>query len=144
MEGQASINQLRKMLLTLMGLDRIAAAHPPASRDAVTDRCLRLNHHMLEMNAKWAGFSHLASPVTGGGVAVSLFEQLFLLARLRGRTSHEQWAGFAQQRLDSQDKQVIADGAAITDRDKSLEYLVARARDMSTKRLPIFEGLGVA
>lgn len=144
MKGHASITQLRKMLLTLMGLDRIAAAHPPESRQAVKGRCERLNRHMLEMNAKWAGFTHLASPITGGGVAVSLFEQLFLLARLRGMKTHEQWANFAQARLDTQEKQVIADGNPITDRGKSLDYLATRARELSTERLPILQGLGVA
>jgi hypothetical protein len=81
MKAQANTNQLRKMLLTLMGLGRLEAAHPPTTVAAVKERCDRLNRHMLEMNAKWAGFTHLASPVTGGGVAVNLIEQLFLLAR---------------------------------------------------------------
>jgi hypothetical protein len=57
--------------------------------------------------------------------------------------THEQWADFAQARLDTQDKHVIDDGEPITGREKSLEYLTTRARDMDAERLQMLQGLGV-
>jgi hypothetical protein len=44
----------------------------------------------------------LASPVTGGGVVVGRFHQLFVLAMQQGKKKPEDWAAFVSQILTSQ------------------------------------------
>ena len=96
----------------------VVAAAEPAAR--------RLNATILARARTDGDIQTLASPVTGGGVAVDRVEQLFLLARAEGR-GPEAWAAHARAVLG----------------DETLE-IEARAEAFAQARLPLLEGLGVA
>jgi hypothetical protein len=141
--GHANEIQLRKMLLTLIGTDRLAPAHPADITTAVTERTRRLNSHLLERGGKWSGGSHLASPVTGGGVGVTVLDQAFLNARQQGLTTPREWADEVLTRLEAAGRRIVHQGEELTDRDRTLGYLIAEANSLAAERLPILAGLGI-
>jgi hypothetical protein len=86
----------------------------------------------------------LASPVTGGGVTVRRFEQLFLLARAQGRKQPAEWAQYLWQVLSSQGQKILKDGKTLDTAEQNLAELNEQAKTFSEKRLPILRALGVA
>ena len=57
----------------------------------------RLNAFICDKARGGGEIELLASPVTGGGVAVNRFQQLFLLAMRAGQAMPAEWAAFAWQ-----------------------------------------------
>ncbi|WP_142811288.1 class I SAM-dependent methyltransferase [Tepidiphilus olei] len=86
----------------------------------------------------------LASPVTGGGVPVSRFEQLFLLARQSGHKTLQDWARFAWSLLAAQGQRLVKEGKPLETPDDNLAELSGQASEFAEKRLPLLKSLGVA
>jgi hypothetical protein len=82
----------------------------------------------------------LASPVTGGGVAVDRFEQLFILC---GLEKHPDPPVLALERLAAQGQSLVKDGTVLTTADENLAELRARYDDFQTNYLPVLRQLGV-
>ncbi|MFP3442538.1 hypothetical protein R0K18_32880, partial [Pantoea sp. SIMBA_133] len=79
--------------------------------------------------------SYLASPVTGGGFAVSLFHQFFLLATLEGGDDAKTLATFAWRILASQNKWLLKEGKPSSDENQNLAELDRMAVDILDDRL---------
>ena len=69
-----------------------------------------INAHLQDKARGSGEISYLASPVTGGGVTVGRFPQLFLLAMAQGKKQPADWAAFAWNILASQGQRIIKDG----------------------------------
>ncbi|HZH28062.1 MAG TPA: class I SAM-dependent methyltransferase [Azospirillaceae bacterium] len=82
----------------------------------------------------------LASPVTGGGINVNRFHQLFLLA-MQGNADP---AEFTWQVLDKQDERLTRDGKALESPGENIAELRARAEVFRTQWLPLYRQLGIA
>ena len=87
--------------------------------------------------------NYLCSPVTGGGVVVGRFGQLFLLAITQGKKSAHEWAQFAQNILKIQGQKILKDGAPLEDESQSLAELSRQADEFSKKQLPILKALQI-
>jgi hypothetical protein len=85
----------------------------------------------------------LASPVTGGGVAVNRFQQLFLLALSSGKATPESWAQHALEILAAQGQRLLKDGKPIESLEDNLAELNHQAKLFAEKQLPILKALGV-
>jgi hypothetical protein len=70
----------------------------------------KLNKVIIDRSRFSTDITFLASPVTGGGVAVNRFEQLFLLAIIEGRKQPQEWAKVAWEILASQNQLIIKNG----------------------------------
>jgi hypothetical protein len=88
--------------------------------------------------------NYLASPVTGSGVAVNRFQQLFLLARSRAPAQPEAWARFTWEILAAHGHVVVKDGAPLATSHENLAELTAQANAFAAERLPILVAQGVA
>jgi len=86
----------------------------------------------------------IASPVIGGGVAASRFQQLFLLARQTGRPQPEAWAQFAWEAMNAQGHRLLKEGKPLETAEENLAELLAQAKIFSAKRVPILQALGIA
>jgi hypothetical protein len=106
----------------------------------------RLNAHLLEQARSGAEIHHLASAVTGGGVVVSRFEQLCLLAGRNGREIPEDRAAFILSTADPETMRLIEDdrGEIVEAVEDKLAALTAAARTFAQKRAPILTALGIA
>jgi len=103
----------------------------------------RLNAHLFEMARGGAEVNYLASPVTGGGVSVPRFQQLFLLASMHGRKQPAEWAQFAWQILVAQRRRVVKEGKTLESDEDNLAELTRQATEFAEKRLPIMKALGI-
>ena len=90
-----------------------------------------------------ADIAYLASPVTGGGVPVNRFQQLFVMALQQGKKKPEDWAAFVAQILASQGQKIVKDGKPIETAQEQLAELTTQATDFATKQLPILKALQI-
>jgi hypothetical protein len=88
--------------------------------------------------------SYLASPVTGGGITIGRFQQLFLLALSQGKKQPADWAQFVWQILNSQGQRIVKEGTPLEAEDDNLAELTSQAQAFAEKQLPILKALGIA
>jgi hypothetical protein len=142
-EQSISLPQILQAILVLIGTNHVAAAQ----EDAVIAKCKkqtdRLNAHVVSKSRSSNDVLCLASPVTGGGIAVSRFQQLFLLAISQGRRLPDEWAKFTWQVLEAQGQRILKDGKEIVSAQDNLAELEAQAKLFSENRLPALRALSV-
>ena len=90
-----------------------------------------------------ADIAYLASPVTGGGVPVNRFQQLFVLALQQGKKKPDDWAAFVAQILAAQGQKIVKEGKPIETAQEQLAELTTQATDFATKQLPILKALQI-
>ncbi len=91
--------EVLRALMVLVDAEIVHPAQPRARVDEAAAACSRLNAEILRRSLTDGRIQTLASPVTGGGVAVSRVQQLFLLALRQGAKSPDEWAKFAWDAL---------------------------------------------
>lgn len=137
-------DELRHMLWMLCVID---AVHP-AQEAGVTEQARacadRLNACLLERASDASAVSCLASPVTGGGVGITPFQQLFLRARQSGMTQAAEWGQHAWCTLQALGQCVVKDGEALRDPAANLAELQSQAEDFAARVLPMLRALRVA
>ena len=143
-QGDAGFAQAFEALMVLIGKGDVAPAQVEAAIDAAQPNSERLNRLLLARARSDQSIGVLASPVTGGGIPVSRFQQLFLLARAQGATSAEAWAAFAWKCLSDQSQRVVVDGAVIEDPAGNLAELAKQAKAFEADRLPVLKATLVA
>ncbi|MBK5969032.1 MULTISPECIES: class I SAM-dependent methyltransferase [Thiorhodovibrio] len=103
-----------------------------------------LNAHLMQQARGSDAIRFLASPVTGGGIHVDRFHQLFLLARQQGRQMPADWAAFVWEQLKAQGQRVLKEGKALESEADNLAHLTGEAESFAAKRLAVMEALQVA
>jgi SAM-dependent methyltransferase len=143
--GQAiTFSQLLQAAIVLSSNGTLASAQDEAVVQNVKKKTARLNRHLM-LKARAAGeIAYLASPVTGGGVSVPRFQQLFLLARENGGKTPKDWAKFVFDVLALQGQQMRRDGKVIDAAEDQLSLLAQMAEEFAAKQLPILRALKVA
>ena len=135
---------LEQAITVLAGMGAIAPCQDEAATKQVKARCQSLNRHLCE-RAQWGNdIETLASPLTGGGVAVNRFEQLFLLAMQQGKKQPAAWAQSTWQVLQAQGQSIVKAGQTLATPEENLAELSAQANAFADKRLPILKALLVA
>lgn len=117
----------------------------PAQQDAEIETAKatshRINRHLLSKVRSNNETNLLASPVTGGGIRVTLFQQLFLLSYIEGGNTPNAMADSAWRTLSAQNKLVIKDGETLQDEQANIDELTRLATLFIDQGLPIFQGL---
>jgi hypothetical protein len=103
----------------------------------------KLNHWLLDKSRGSGELSYLASPVTGGGIFVNRFQQIFLLAISGGQKHPVDWAKFAWAVLQAQGSKITKEGKTFETPEENLAELTAQAEEFATKRLPALKALQV-
>lgn len=136
--------QLLQAIIILIGNGILYAAQDEAVAGRAKKQTDKLNAFVCNKARGSAEMSFLASPVTGGGVPVPRFHQLFLLARWQGR---KQAADLAQQAwavLASQGQRILKEGKPLDSDQDNLAELNAQALVFVDRQLPILKALGIA
>jgi hypothetical protein len=136
--------QLVQAVLVLCGTGSLSAVQEDtvtAKAKAHTDK---LNTHLMIKARGSSDINFLASPVTGGGVAVGRFHQLFVLAMQSGNKKPEEWAGFVAQILTDQGQWIIKDGKPLDSAEAQLAEIILQAKEFAAKQLPILKALLIA
>jgi len=106
----------------------------------VTDR---LNAFLCSKARGSVDISFLASPVTGGGVPVPRFQQLFLLAPPQARKQPSELARFVWGILAAQGQRIVKDGKALDGDADNIAELQEQGEVFVQKQLPILKALGI-
>jgi len=108
------------------------------------ERSNRLNEYLME-KARSGGsdVSFLASPVTGGGIRVERFEQLFARAIKNGRKNPDDWALYVWEVLKSQGQQIILDGKTLETDEDNVAELSRQANKFAREKLNALKTLQI-
>jgi len=139
-----NLAKIVQAVMVLAGMGHLA----PAQEDAVVGKAKkitdRFNRHLLHKAQSSRDMAYLASPVTGGGVSVDRFQQLFLLALGRGKKQPTEWAQATWQIIDSQGQRLVKEGKTLETPEENLAELTTQATEFAEKRLPILKALQIA
>jgi hypothetical protein len=142
-ERGIAFGQIVQAVLVLTGTNHLSAAQDEAVIAKSKKHTDRLNAHVISKSRSSNELLHLASPVTGGGLAVSRFQQLFMNAIAQGKKTPQEWANFAWQILDAQGQRIIKDGKTVDSPQENLSELEAHAQSFADVRLPMLKALHV-
>ncbi|NKN32891.1 class I SAM-dependent methyltransferase [Marichromatium bheemlicum] len=140
-DARPGFAQLLEVVMVLAGQGAVMAAQDPRGSGKIRQRTDRLNTQLLRRARSGSAINYLASPVTGGGILVPRFQQLFLLARRHGHRQPAQWAQFAWSLLSSQGQRILRDGQALESAEENLSELTAQAERFAERQLAVCEAL---
>jgi hypothetical protein len=135
--------QVTQALLVLIGAGHLASVQAQERIANAKKTSNKLNLVLLDKARSSTEISFLASPVTGGGIAVNRFQQLFLLSKHQGHKLPAEWAQSAWEVLAAQGQRLVKDGSAIESAEDNLKELTKQAEEFATKRLPILKSLEI-
>ncbi len=141
--GTMEWGAITRMLTVLAGAGQIAPALPLEGLESRTAACRAFNRAVCKRAEDSDALRYLASPVTGGGVELDRFEQLFLLARSEGLETPAEWADLVWRILAPQGQRLQHDGRGLETEEENLALLRARAGNFAARRLPFCESLGL-
>jgi ubiquinone/menaquinone biosynthesis C-methylase UbiE len=131
--------RLVQAVTVLAATGHVAPCLPVEGEDDRRDRTQGFNAAVIDQARFSDQLAFLASPVTGGGTAVTRFDQLFLSATRQGVDPAEAvW-----QVLAAQNQRLVKDGKAIEGVADNLAELRARAETFMTQTLPVLKQLGI-
>jgi len=136
--------QVVQAVMMLIGAGSLAALQDGAVTAKAQKQTDKLNAFLCDKARGGSDNNCLASPVTGGGVGVGRFQQLFLLAKTRDKKQPAEWAQFVWQVLAVQGQKIVKDGKTLETAEENLNELTAQAQAFADKQMPILKALGIA
>jgi hypothetical protein len=103
----------------------------------------RFNKEVIERSKIDGSLNYLASPVTGGGIVVGRFDQMFLLAKSNGLNNANEWVKSAWDNISSKGEVIVKNGVELNSDKENIEELVSQANLFAKTRLPVLEALHV-
>lgn len=137
-------SQLLQVVLVLHGAGHLMAVQRTGDAAGARTTAARANAWLLNHARGRGEVSYLASPLTGGGISVGRFQQLFLLARMQGAEEPRHWAREAWTILARQGQRLMKEGKALENPEDNLKELEALADTFAQRLLPILEALEVS
>lgn len=138
-----SFAQILQAAMVLSATGAVQAVQDDAVVQKAKKRTDRLNVYLMTKARSSNELSYLASPVTGGGVTVPRFQQLFLLAKQQGHKHPQDWANFVWNILALQNQRLVKDGKTLETVEENLAELTAQASEFAEKQLPILKALQI-
>jgi len=135
------LEQLVEAIAVLHSQGHVALIKSSAGLQEARVRCQRLNDHLLQRAVDGSEIAHLASPLTGGGVGVNRFQQLFLLAMQHGHEDPAQWAEFAWQVASTQHLRIRKEDRLLETPDEIRSELLRQASSFVVRELPVLKVL---
>jgi len=141
---EINLGKLLQAIFVLSGAGHVASVQEDSAISKAKKTTDRLNA-VLVSDARFRKETvYLSSPVTGGGMALGRFQQLFLLARMNGKKTPEEWAAATWQFVMAQGQKLVKEGRSLETAEDNLAELTDQARTFAQKQLPILKALQVA
>ncbi|HWH87661.1 MAG TPA: class I SAM-dependent methyltransferase [Pseudomonas sp.] len=137
-------DDLEQALAVLIGMGAVAPCQSEAAEAQVSGRCAALNLQLCKRSLYGANIQTLASPVTGGGVTVSRFQQLFLISSKQGKQHPAEWAQLAWGVISEQGEVLIKDGQPLLTAEANIAELTEQAQVFAEQSLPVLKALKIA
>lgn len=138
-----TLDALRQALWVLCATGAVQPTQDSASAAQAQAPAERLNAHLLEQAHGQTAAHCLTSPITGGGIGVTPFQQLFLRARRQGLQQPADWGDYAWRILQAQGQCLLKNGQALHRPEDSLAELQAQAQAFAAQQLPMLQALGM-
>lgn len=138
----ATLGQTFDAICVLVTKGDIDLVQADAAIAAARPRTDALNAHLLDRARIDSDIAILASPVTGGGIAVDHVEKFFLCSA--DLTSPAACAERAWEILAARGRSLVRDGQTLVGRSQNLPELLERAEAFLANRLPQLRALGIA
>jgi len=103
----------------------------------------KLNLHLMNKSRSSSDIAYLASPITGGGISVNRFHQLFLLGLSDGLKQPSDLAQFVWQILSTQGQKIVKEGNKLETMEENIKELTEQVTVFLEKQLPILKALQV-
>ncbi len=135
--------QLLQAVVVLSGNGALAPTQNEATiaQAKITSNCLNL--YLMSKARSSNEISYLASPVTGGGMTVPRFQQLFLLAATQDHKTPQDWAQYVWHLLTLQGQHIVKEGKTLDTPKDNLAELGAQAQTFADHHLAILKALQV-
>jgi SAM-dependent methyltransferase len=138
-----TFSAVSQAIAVLVGMGAVAPCQSESAEKQVHARCAALNQHLCQQAHFERRAEFLASPVTGGGVGVDRFQQIFLTAIRQGKKQPLEWAQYAWQVLSEQGQSLVKEGRAMTTPEENLTELTQQAETFAEKGLTVLKALRV-
>lgn len=138
-----SFDAMTQMVTILLATGALQLVQPECA-EGVRQQALSLNTHLLASARSSGDVAYLGSTVTGGGVPVSRFQQLFLLARSQGHAGPQDWARFVWQIVQAQGQTLFKEGRPLETEAEGIAELTLQATEFASQQLPVLQALQVA
>ena len=138
-----SFNQLLQAILVLSGNGAIMPAQENKIVTQAKKLTDKLNLHLINLSRGSNNINYLASPVTGGGILLSRFQQLFLQAYLNGQKLPSEWAAYTWGLLAYQGEFIIKEGNKLETKEENITELNAQAQAFHDHKLIILKALQI-
>ena len=132
---------LLEIIIILVNGNHIMPCQSETAVKLVKKSCERLNAHICERSKFEDAINFLASPLTGQGISVNRFQQIFLSQYKSGDKTADKLAAAAWKIFARQGQRLIKDGKAIESPEENLAQMKTLAETFLTKQLPIFKAL---
>lgn len=147
-KSSISFAQLTEAVLLLVGTGDLVTVQDDVAIQKARPQTAKLNQHLLGLARHHADINCLASPVSGGGVDTTRFQQLFLLAmresdKQRARPNPLALATFAWTTLAAQGQRLLKDGKPLSADQDNINELASQATEFVKTRLPLLRRMGV-
>lgn len=138
-----NFGQLMQAVLILASTGSLGAVQDDSLLSKAKKHTDKLNAYLIDKARANGDIANLASPVTGGGVTVNRFQQLFLLALSQGKKQPVEWAQFTFHILAAQGQKIVKEGKTLETPEDNLAELSLQATAFATKQLPVFRALQI-
>ena len=136
--------QLTQAIMVLAGAGSLAAVQDEGVISKAKKYTDNINAYIINKARGSNDINCLASPVTGGGITINRFQQLFLLAISHGKKRPAEWAALTWQILLAQGQKLVKEGKTLETPDENLAELTTQANAFADKQLPILKALQIA
>lgn len=133
--------QVVQAVIVLVGAGHVIAVQHEDAIQATKNQTDAMNQFLKNRSRGGGDVSYLASPVTGGGVPVARFPQLFMLGLESGRKGEEDLSQFVWEILSTQGQRIVKEGKTLETAEENLHELSAQASEFLKSGLPIFRAL---
>lgn len=135
--------QIIEVALVLSGAGHVSVVQDDNVIAKTKKTTMKLNEYLMDRARGSSDISYLASPVTGGGIPIGRFQQIFLLANSKGRKQPEEWAQAVWMVLQMQGHKIVKAGKTLETEEENLAELKAQADSFATKQMPIMKALQI-
>lgn len=138
-----NFSQLMQALMILMNEQKFSLVQDARISERLKKHCNALNSHLIGKARSHGEINYLASPVTGGGVIVPRFHQLFLLAISNGHEKPAEWAAFVWNLLKQQSQKLMKEGITLETDQENLAELTLQASAFAEQQLQVLKVLKI-
>jgi hypothetical protein len=138
-----SFAQVVQAITVLIGAGHLASVQSETQIKTAKQYSSKLNEALIDKAQFSAEITFLASAVTGGGILVNRFQQLFLRAMKNGMTQPKDWAKYVWSVISGQNQRLVKEGKTLETTVENIQELENQAKEFSLKRLPILKALEI-